>query len=103
MIFDADQDLAGVELKAAPDSRVFYIRIQSPPASRYVLAPSGRRRGGFPGRGPMPGQDIENPNGIGMDQLEPMLKPLEPRLFDVATAEQFRKALATIMSEIASM
>ena len=34
------------------------------------------------------------------DQLEPMLKPLDPKLFDVLSAEQFRKALAAMMSEI---
>jgi hypothetical protein len=37
------------------------------------------------------------------DQLEPLLKPLDPRLFDVSTPEQFRKALATILGEIAKL
>jgi hypothetical protein len=31
------------------------------------------------------------------------LKPLQPRLFDVNSAEQFRKALADLMKEIARM
>ena len=38
-----------------------------------------------------------------IDQLEPLLKPLEPRLFEVATPEQFRKALAVILAEIAKL
>jgi hypothetical protein len=38
-----------------------------------------------------------------VDQLEPLLKPLEPRLFEVATPEQFRKALAAILAEIAKL
>jgi hypothetical protein len=37
------------------------------------------------------------------DQLEPMLKALEPRLFDVVNAEQLRKAFATIMEEISKL
>lgn len=39
----------------------------------------------------------------GIDQLEPLLKPLEPRLFEVATPEQFRGALATILAGIARL
>jgi hypothetical protein len=38
-----------------------------------------------------------------IDQLEPTLKPLAPRVFDVETPEEFRKALATIVAEIAKM
>ena len=38
-----------------------------------------------------------------IDQLEPLLKPLDPKLFEVGTPEQFRKALATILGEIAKL
>jgi hypothetical protein len=38
-----------------------------------------------------------------IDQLEPTLKPLAPRLFDVETPEDFRKALAAILTEIAKL
>ena len=38
-----------------------------------------------------------------VDQLAPLLKPLDPRLFEVRTPEQFRKALAAILGEIAKM
>jgi hypothetical protein len=37
------------------------------------------------------------------DALEPLLKPLQPRVFDVYNPEQFRKALANLMKEIALM
>jgi hypothetical protein len=36
----------------------------------------------------------------GSDSLAPLLKPLEPRVFNVTTAQQFRSALAAIMNEI---
>jgi hypothetical protein len=38
-----------------------------------------------------------------VDQLEATVKPLAPRLFDVNTAEEFRKALATVLSDIERM
>jgi hypothetical protein len=107
MVFDTEQELQGIELKSSADSRVFYIRLQGAPTRQPVFGPDpGRRRGGgfggYPGRARTPGGD-EMPTGMQMDQLEPMLKPLDPHLFDVMTADQFRKALATIMSEISSM
>jgi hypothetical protein len=39
---------------------------------------------------------------VQLDQLESTLKPLAPRLFDVDTPEQFRKALATVLAEIST-
>jgi hypothetical protein len=105
MVFDAEQDLQGIDLKSSPDSRVFYIRLQNPPAPRQMVSETRRRRGfgGYPGRSTMPGDDIQTPTGVGLDQLEPMLKAFDPRLFDTASAEQIRKALAAIMSEISTM
>ena len=50
--------------------------------------------GAFPPRGGYPPP---------IDQLEPLLKPLVPRLFEIATPEEFRKALATILAEIARL
>jgi hypothetical protein len=108
MLFDAEQELQEINLKPSPDSRVFYIRLQPAAISRPILGsgPGSRRPrgllGGYPGR---PTQPIETDTtgGQHLDQLEPMLKPLDPRLFDVITAEQFRKALSTIISEIAGL
>ncbi len=42
---------------------------------------------------------LENP----IDQLEPVLKPLSPREFDVVYPDQLRKALAAILADIATM
>jgi hypothetical protein len=56
------------------------------------------RRPGFGRPGPV------RPDGeLQIDQLEPTLKPLGPRLFDLQTPEQLRKALASVLEEIASM
>jgi hypothetical protein len=38
-----------------------------------------------------------------MDQLEPLLKPIDPHLYDVTTPEQMRRALAGMMADIAKM
>jgi hypothetical protein len=46
-----------------------------------------------------PGFAVQEP----LDQLEPLLKPLQPRVFDVYDPGQFRKALAEIMKEIGRM
>jgi len=104
MFFDAGQELPEQPVKP-PDCRLFYIRIQNPTVTVPLTdAGANRRRGlgGFPGRGRTPaGGGFPLP--ADMDQLLPLLKPLDPHSFDVMTAEQFRKALATIMSEISSL
>jgi hypothetical protein len=37
------------------------------------------------------------------DSLQPLLKPLQPRLYDVYSPEQFRKALSSLLDEIAKL
>ena len=37
------------------------------------------------------------------DELAPLLKPLAPRMFDVATPEQFRRTLALVLDRIAEL
>jgi hypothetical protein len=108
MVFDADQDLQGVELKPSPNSRVFYVRFENPPDQRVMLYPDTRRRrgafGGYPSRQRTPEDgEVSMPNGLAADHLAPTLKALDPRVFDAVSADQFRKALAAIMSEISSM
>jgi hypothetical protein len=53
----------------------------------------------FFGRGR--GRSMARPAPPQADQLAALLKPLDPRVFEVTTAEQFRKSLATILDEIA--
>jgi hypothetical protein len=100
MAFGKGQDLRHIEATPEPGSRVFYIRYYPPLAGIPVVSSvdSRRGRGGTPpvfiGRGSI--RSIE-------DSLEPTLKPLAPRLFNVATPIEFRGALAAIMSEISRL
>jgi hypothetical protein len=103
MVFDTEQELPQLPHKLSADRRLYYIRIQNPPTTVLVPSDSAANRrhglGGFPGRTRIPVGD-EFPLSAQADQLEPFLKPLDPHLFDVMSDEQFRKALAQIMSEL---
>jgi hypothetical protein len=100
--FDRGVDLEPIALRPSPDCRVFYIRYHSvrPP---QLDAPR-------PARGTPYG--IERPSrrrresslvDLQYDQLESTLKPLAPRVFDVTTPEQFRKALAGMIAGIGGL
>jgi hypothetical protein len=105
MVFETPQELSEQPLKPSPDCRLYYIRVQNPPTPVPINDTGMNRRrgmGGFPGRSRLPvGDDF--PLSAQMDQLEPFLKPLDPHLFDVMSAEQFRKALAQIMTELSTL
>jgi hypothetical protein len=79
-------------LNIPSNTRVFYIRYQPLPPIPFSGRP--RPNGGLPPRARFV---------VPVDQLEPLLKPLAPRLFEVATPEQFRRALAVMLSEIAKL
>jgi hypothetical protein len=98
MEFASGDDLRPIELAQKPPGRVFYIRYHPLPVLVNDVPPRPAR----PNRGrgfPQPRILAPEP----ADALEPLLKPLQPRLFDVNSAEQFRKALADLMKEIARM
>jgi hypothetical protein len=90
--FESGQELHPIALDSPTDAKVFYIRYH--PAPRITPGRSGGRyqRG-----------DLRADYGPQFDQLEPLLKPLEPRLFEVGTPQQFRKALASILTEVAKL
>ena len=90
--FAPDQELHPIALDGPSDAKVFYIRCQ-PPARVVFGPPESEARG----------RTVVRTGYVAIDQLEPLLKPLDPRLFDVTTPEQFRKALATILGEIARL
>jgi hypothetical protein len=95
--FEPGQDLRPIELNEPhPDTKVFYVRYQPQPTTLLT----GSTRPG-PRRGPdgvlLPPRGLEGPIA---DDLEPLLRPIEPRLFDVTTPEQFRRALASMLAEI---
>jgi hypothetical protein len=103
MVFETGQEFEHPLAKPCANCRVYYIRIQMP-AARVVVPETGRRRGfgSYPGRMRTPPED-EITFTTEMDQLAPLMKPLDPRIFDVATAEQFRKALASIMNDMSGL
>jgi hypothetical protein len=87
------------ELEGKP-SRVFYLRFHPTPVRRQVLEQSvvgARRRGGL--MQPSSALLAQEPP----DSLVSLLKPLQPHVYDIYDAEQFRKALAEIMKEISRM
>jgi hypothetical protein len=107
--FEEDEDLEPIHATPSPGCPVFYIRYRPPFQAQGVRPiPEGPR-----GRGGRGGGGMRFPNGQQppmraaapplVDQLEPTLRPLEPRLFDVETPDQFRKALAEILGELAAL
>ena len=97
MAFSAREAVHPVEVAKCPNCRVFYIRYHAliaPPARPAYLDLPAR------GRRPPPSQPAAEEQ---MDSLDHVLKPFEPHLFDVYTPQQFRKALATLLDEIARM
>ena len=101
LTFGTKVDLDPIAIDPPPDCRVFYIRYHSfqtaPAPGPSVTGPphrwSSRRWGDFPGA---------DPQALQFDQLESTLKPLAPQLFDVDSPEAFRKALATLLADIAN-
>ena len=81
--FQGGQEFRPLPTDLPKNTAVFYVRYQP-----LIYGPQGRGRG------------MARPVFPPIDQLAGLLKPLEPRVFDVATPEQFRKALATIVGEI---
>lgn len=84
VFFEPGVEMRPIEVAAGPDVSVFYIRYQPPEGVFFDPQGTMRRR---PFRG--------------IDELAPLLKPVAPQMFDVATPEQFRKALAAILAKIA--
>ena len=101
--FESGEDLQPIHPEATPDYHVFYLRFHEE-RPRYVAPPlsEGRRGfGGGMGRRRRPDSLESGPAAI--DQLEPTLKPLGPRVFDLYTPADFRKALATLLAEISAI
>jgi hypothetical protein len=95
VLFEAAQEASPAA--AAPDTRLYYLRFYGIMTPGPILMSGGsprRRPGmGIPMGGPAP--------GLG-DQLAGLLKPMTPRVHDVQSAAQFRKALAGMLSDLAA-
>ncbi len=102
MGFESGENLHQIDGANAPDRKMFYIRYHSLPPRQfdpgYLEAPRGGRRNA-PVVAPPPRPVQLEP----LDALESLVKPLQPRLFDVYTPEQFRKALSILLDEISKM
>ena len=99
MAFDSGDNLHPIEIDPNPDAKAFYVRYHSTP-TQLPANPfwAGPRLGG---RTPLsPSSRIPLKMSEPQDELEHTLKVLRPRLFDVYTPEQFRKALRNIIDEI---
>lgn len=89
--FPQGEDLTRIQATPQPGGHIFYIRCR-PVFYAFQLASMGFSV--------HPRALRSDPNA---DSLEQTLKPLNPRLFDVTTPAQFRRALGTIMSEISQL
>jgi hypothetical protein len=89
VFFEPGVEMHPIDMSAPPDVTVFYVRFQQPQPP--VRLPDN------PDFIPPPRRLLPE------DQLEPLLRPLAPRLFDVTTPLQFRRALAAILAEIAKL
>jgi hypothetical protein len=98
--FESGEDLEPVSREALPACSVFYIRYHEPVAR---VSPFDQQMGGR-GRGSRRGGPIRNrPPQEVVDQLEATLKPLGPKVFDVATPEEMTKALGEIEKSLLAM
>ena len=99
--FEQGMDMEPMHTEGVPDSRVYYIRYHPPPVRYYATQQptmlSRRAPPQMAGRGGL----VLGPNVI--DQLEPTLKTLKHRLFDVQTPEEMRKAIADLMAELSAI
>ena len=100
MTFASGENKHPIEVDGKPDGKVYYLRYHLPPdrlpAENLFDSRSraGRRN---------PGAVQQQPAPEAFDSLEPLLKPLQPRLFEVYTPDQFRKALGVILEELARL
>lgn len=97
--FNSGEDMHPIEPSRDPNTKVYYLRFHVPP-ERLTLpqmydTPGTRGRRGFPGGVGSPATPTEP-----FDSLEPLMKPLQPRLFDIYSPEQFRKVLGSLLEEI---
>jgi hypothetical protein len=96
--FQSGQELVPIDLTARPDFKVYYFRYQPEPELVMAGRPVGRRGWAPQRRLPQRPSFVPEP-----DQLAPLLKPVEPHLYEVTNPEQVRRALAGMMAEIAKM
>jgi hypothetical protein len=93
--FESGEDLEPISTEALPACSVFYIRFHEPAPAVPQFDPQmghGRSRRGGPVRN-RPAPEV-------VDQLEATLKPLRPKVFDVAKPEEVTKVLEEIETSL---
>lgn len=104
MAFDKSS-ASPIQVAADRNTKIYFIRYTPSPIFLTEMGPVRMR--GFPADVPQYGAGrgrISFPNSSfspPADELFGLLKPLDPRLFDVSTPAEFRKALGAILSDIA--
>jgi len=100
--FSSGEDMHPIESDANSNAKVYYFRYhllpERPAFPALFNAPGSRGRRGIPGGVPPPPAADEP-----FDSLASLLKPLQPRLFDIYSPDQFRKALKSVMEEMARL
>lgn len=119
MAFPKDEDLSSISATESCACQIFYIRthVLLDPQTMETMRNLPPAIIGGPGNGPEgsppPGTGPQRPQPLpplsdkstkipDVDQLEKTLDPLHPHVFDVRSPEDFRKAVAEILSEIGS-
>ena len=104
LVLDSVKHISPLEPLAKSQGKVYYIRYRLPAARLPTAAPTFDPRSRYGGgRRSNPGAARQQVPDEAFDSLEPLLKPLQPRLFEVYSPDQFRKALATMLEEIARL
>ena len=93
--FDSGEDKRPIQLEGKQEGKVFYIRY-------HTLPPPPSLASFYEGPGLRP-RNVTIRVTEPLDALVPMLKSIDVRLFDVYNPEQFRKALAQMLAEIAKL
>jgi hypothetical protein len=99
--FNSGEDMRPIELNGKPNAKVYYVRYHLPPERLPV--PSMMDPVMSRGRRNLPGAGLPPAAAEPFDSLVSLLKPLQPRVFDVYTPDQFRKALSSLLEEIARL
>jgi hypothetical protein len=100
MTLDSGEKTRVPESEAKQPGPLYFVRYHLPPERTPLgyepLSRMGRR--GYGGMQQQPAGPAE-----AFDSLQGVLKPLQPRLFDVYSPDQFRKALSSLLDEIARL
>jgi hypothetical protein len=100
MTLDSGDKARVPESEAKQQGPLYFVRYHLPPERAPLGFESMSRMGrrGYGGMQQPPAGPAE-----AFDSLQGVLKPLQPRLFDVYSPDQFRKALSTLLEEIARL